>query len=45
MKVPLGLSVNDKQVRLTKQYKQNIDSHIYGMVKFGVYKHAIVHFP
>jgi RNA-directed DNA polymerase len=40
-KVILGLSVNDKQVRLTKQYKQNINSHIYGMVKFGVDKHAI----
>lgn len=40
-KVILGLSVNDKQVRLTKQYRQKINSHIYGIVKFGVDKHAI----
>ncbi|EGQ9186045.1 RNA-directed DNA polymerase [Vibrio parahaemolyticus] len=40
-KVVLGLNVNGDEVRLTKTYKKKIESHIYGIKKFGIDKHAL----
>lgn len=39
-KVVLGLNINDNEVRLTKEYRKKIESHIYGVSKFGIDKHA-----
>ncbi|HAS8496248.1 TPA: RNA-directed DNA polymerase [Vibrio vulnificus] len=40
-KVVLGLNVNGDSVLLTKTYKKRIESHIYGVGKFGIEQHAL----
>lgn len=38
-KVILGLNVNGRDVLLTREFKQRIESHIYGIKRFGVKEH------
>lgn len=39
-KVILGLIIGEEKVFLQKEYKDNIESHIYGMKKFGLLAHS-----
>ncbi|CAI1084090.1 Retron-type reverse transcriptase [Serratia liquefaciens] len=39
-KLVLGLNVAEDKVFLQKKYKNNLESHIYGMKKFGLVLHA-----
>ncbi|AGR00222.1 reverse transcriptase family protein [Vibrio parahaemolyticus] len=39
-KIILGLNVNQRKPELTKEYKNRIESHLYGMSKFGISNHA-----